>query len=456
MLPTMVKQTLSFLAAAFCSALLLGCATHVVDFRQTVSEATSAVFPSLVYVRVITEDRYDGKLEKVQASGSGVVITKDGELLTNHHVIDRASRIRCQLSDGASYDAEVIGKDKDLDVALLKLQAPSGTVFRAAPLSGRWLGLGEVVLAMGAPWGLARSVSLGIVSCNDRYLEGAGDYTLWYQTDAAISPGNSGGPLVDTNGEVVGINARGNILGDQGFTIPSATILELLPRLREHGDAHWAWFGIDWQPLRDFDKDISFDASEGVIVAGTDPQGPAREAGLLPNDRVIAIDGKPVSALFHEEIPALNRGLARSPFGKTVRFDYVRGGVTNHVSIASRRKGDVEGKETEFKRWGFTAKEVNRFDTPDLAFFAPDGGIFISSVSWDGNADNAGLKRRDIVKQVGVREIKAIPDLQAAYDEAITNLATRTQVGVDVLRAGRPMHFILNYRNDPESEEEQR
>ena len=213
----MKMKSLALLAAAVCC----GCATQVVDFRDTVSEATSAVFPSLVYVRVITEDRYDGKLEKVQASGSGVVITDDGELLTNHHVVDRASRIRCQLSDGSSYDAEVIGKDKDLDIALLKLQAPSGTVFRSATLSNRHMEVGEVVLAMGAPWGLARSVSLGIISCNDRYLDGAGDYTLWYQTDAAISPGNSGGPLVDTRGEVVGINARGNIFGDQAFTIPS-------------------------------------------------------------------------------------------------------------------------------------------------------------------------------------------------------------------------------------------
>ena len=191
-----------------------------------------------------------------------------------------------------------------------------------------------------------------------------------------------------------------------------------------------------------------------MIVAGTDPQGPARAAGFEPNDRVVAIDGEPVTAMFREDIPALNRGLARRPFDKAVRFDYVRGDVTNQVAVTPKRKGDVEGKEVEFKRWGFTAKEVNRFDTPDLAFFAPDGGVFISSVSWDGNADNAGLKRRDIVKKVGVREIKAIPDLQAAYDEAITNLATKTQVGVDVLRAGRPMHFILNYRKDPEAEEE--
>ena len=270
---------------------LAGCTSPPVDFRDTVRRAKDAVFPSLVYVRVITEGRSDGKLEKVQASGSGVIVTEDGEFLTNHHVVDRASRIRCQLTDGAMYDAKVVGKDKDLDVALLKLSAPTGIVFPAAKLSTRRLDVGSVGLAMGAPWGLARSVSMGIVSCNDRYLEGAGDYTLWYQTDAAISPGNSGGPLVDTHGEVIGLNARGNIFGAQGFTIPSRIILELLPNLRKHGDAHWAWFGIDWQPLKDFERDTSFDATNGVVVAGTDPQGPARAAGLEPNDRVVAIDG---------------------------------------------------------------------------------------------------------------------------------------------------------------------
>lgn len=433
-------------------ALLLagGCVMTGADFRETIGEAKSAVFPSLVYVRVIAEGTNDGKVSKAQASGSGVIISADGEFLTNNHVIDRATRIRCQLTGGASYPARLIGKDKDLDVALLKLEAPAGTVFPAARLSTRRLDVGEIVLAMGAPWGLARSVSMGIVSCNDRYLDDAGDYTLWYQTDAAISPGNSGGPLVDTHGEVVGLNTRGNTSGAQGFTIPSPIILEILPNLRRHGNAHWAWHGIDWQPLEDFERDAHFNAHEGVIVAGTDPQGPARAAGLLPTDRVIAIDGVPVTARFREDIPDLNRRLARKEIGCETEFEYVRGRARAKVRVKAVGKGDVEGKELEFRRWGFTAKDVNRFSTPDLAFFAPDGGVYVSSVSWEGNAERAGIRERDIIVRWGEREIRAVGDLKIAYDAAMKNLVQTTQMGVDVLRKGRRVHVIVNYRFDPD------
>ena len=430
-----------------------GCIVKSVDFRDTISEAKSAVFPALVYVRVITEGTSDGKIEKFESSGSGVIISEDGELLTNHHVIDRASRIRCQLTNGEMYDASVIGKDKDLDLALLKLSVDAGVKFPKAKLSNRNLDVGAVVLAMGAPWGLARSVSMGIISCNDRYLEGAGDYTLWYQTDAAISPGNSGGPLVDTAGEVVGLNARGNMRGAQGFTIPSPIILEVLPNLRKYGNAHWAWFGINWQPLKDFERDTAFGATNGVIIAGTERQSPARLVGLEPNDRVVAIEGVPVTAVFREDIPYLNRMLALRDWEKGVKFDYIRDGVTQSVVITPKSKGDVEGVEVECKRWGLTAKEINRFDTPDLAFMAPEGGVFVSSVAWDGNADNAGFKERDIIKRIGGKEVKDAGELKKIYDDAVANVEKTFQLSVEVVRKGRKMQLVLNFRLDPEKEE---
>ena len=430
-----------------------GCIVKSVDFRDTISEAKSAVFPALVYVRVITEGTSDGKIEKFESSGSGVIISEDGELLTNHHVIDRASRIRCQLTNGEMYDASVIGKDKDLDLALLKLSVDAGVKFPKAKLSNRNLDVGAVVLAMGAPWGLARSVSMGIISCNDRYLEGAGDYTLWYQTDAAISPGNSGGPLVDTAGEVVGLNARGNMRGAQGFTIPSPIILEVLPNLRKYGNAHWAWFGINWQPLKDFERDTAFGATNGVIIAGTERQSPARLAGLEPNDRVVAIDGVSVTAFFREDIPSLNRKLALRDWEKGVKFDYIRDGVMKSVVITPKSKGDVEGAEVECKRWGLTAKEINRFDTPDLAFMAPEGGVFVSSVAWDGNADNAGFKERDIIKRIGGKEVKDAGELKKIYDDAVANVEKTFQLSVEVVRKGRKMQLVLNFRLDPEKEE---
>lgn len=430
-----------------------GCIVKSVDFRDTISEAKSAVFPALVYVRVITEGTSDGRIEKFESSGSGVIISEDGELLTNHHVIDRASRIRCQLTNGEMYDASVIGKDKDLDLALLKLSADVGVKFPKAKLSNRNLDVGAVVLAMGAPWGLARSVSMGIISCNDRYLEGAGDYTLWYQTDAAISPGNSGGPLVDTAGDVVGLNARGNMRGAQGFTIPSPIILEVLSNLRKYGNAHWAWFGINWQPLKDFERDTAFGATNGVIIAGTERQSPARLAGLEPNDRVVAIDGVPVTAVFREDIPHLNRMLALRDWEKGVKFDYIRDGVLKSVVITPKSKGDVEGVEVECKRWGLTAKDINRFDTPDLAFMAPEGGVFVSSIAWDGNADNAGFKERDIIKRIGGKEVKDAGELKKIYDDAVANVEKTFQVGFEVVRKGRKMQLVLNFRLDPEKEE---
>lgn len=433
--------------------LAAGCVSEVADFRDTVAESKRAVFPSLVYIRVVTEDHSDGKLEKFEASGSGVIITEDGEFLTNHHVVDRASRIRCQLTDGSIYEAKLIGKDKDLDVALLKLEAPEGMTFPAAKLSTRHLDVGEVVLAMGAPWGLARSVSMGIVSCNDRYLEGAGDYTLWYQTDAAISPGNSGGPLVDTRGEVVGLNARGNTMGAQGFTIPSPIISEILANLREYGDAHWAWFGIDWQPLTDFERGTSFAATNGVIVANIDQTGPAAKAGFEPNDRVVAIDGKSVTACFREDIPALNRGLALRAWTEAVSFTVMRGAERKAFTVTPESKGAVEGEEIEFTRWGFTAKDINRFDTPDLALFAPEGGVFISSLMWEGNAENSGLQRKDIIRKLGSRNVKNVADLKKIYSDAMKELSDKTQMTVEILRKGRPVTLVLNYRHDIDKED---
>ena len=439
------------------AALLAGCASppaeRPIDFRDTIQAAEKAVFPSLAYIRVVRKDLSSGKDEKGVVSGSGVVIDPSGELLTNHHVIDKAEEIRCLLTDGSSYAARVAGFDQDLDIALLRLERPADAPpLPAAELSSGTVQIGDVVLAMGAPWGLARSVTMGIVSCTDRYLEGAGRYTLWYQTDAAISPGNSGGPLVDTAGRVVGINARGVLFGDQAFTIPSPTILEVLPALRTEGHAGWAWFGFQFQPLRDFDRNMAFEATNGVVVSGTDLGSPARKAGFRAGDRIVAVDGEPVTALTWEEMPALERRLGRVAEGTETRFSVVRGPHGIEIAVAPRAKGAVEGEEKVLPRWGFTAKEINRFDNPKLAFYAPDGGIFVSATSWDGNAESAGIKENDIIREIGGKPVASLEDLSAIYDDAMAHLDERTKIDVVVERRGRRVPLKLNYFEDPEKE----
>jgi serine protease Do len=419
-----------------------------------VSEAKAAVAPSVVFIRVIYNDTESGRNRKGVASGSGVVISSDGEVLTNHHVIDKTSEIRCQLADGRSFPAKVLGKDKDLDIALLKLELPEGAVPPpVAKLSSRRLEVGEVVLAMGAPWGLARSVSMGIVSCNDRFLEECGDYTLWYQTDAAISPGNSGGPLVDTAGLVVGLNARGNMMGAQGFTIPSETILEILPDLRRHGEAHWAWFGFRIQPLEDFKRNIRFDAKEGALIADVEQGSPAEKAGLKSNDLLLSVDGEKMTARFWEDIPAIERRLGRKEFEKPCAFVVMRGGNRIDVFVAPTEKGKVEGEEFACERWGLTAKEINRFYNPDLVFFAPDGGVYVSGLAWDGNAENCGFREKDVIVAIGGKDVKSVAEVKAEYEKSLAGLPDRTRIPVVVMRNGRRTTLVLDYTEDTEKED---
>ncbi|MBP5226223.1 MAG: trypsin-like peptidase domain-containing protein [Kiritimatiellae bacterium] len=442
---------LAFLTACLVSP--FGCVTQPSDFRQVIRNAQEEVFPTLVYIRVVYKAVETGKNKKGVASGSGVLISPEGELLTNFHVIDKATEIRCLLTDGSAYTATVVGSDKDLDVALLRLVRPKDApALPYATLSSKGVAIGDVVLAMGAPWGLARSVSMGIISCADRYLDGAGAYTLWYQTDAAISPGNSGGPLVNTAGEVIGLNARGHLMGSQAFTIPSPIIMEVLPNLRKYGNAHWSWFGLQFQPLHDFDRNMIFDATNGVIVAGTEQRSPARKAGIQPNDRVIAIDGDPVTVRDSENLPALVRKLGHMPIGTPARFTVIREGKELEIAITPLEKGEVEGSEKVFERWGFTAKVINQFDTPDLAFFATDGGLFVFATSWDGNASRSGLNERDIILTVDGKPMKTIEELEAVYDACMQKLPEKSQISMTVLRKGRKVQLVLNYREDTEKE----
>ena len=419
------------------------------DFQKIVRAASARMFPAVVYVRVVRDDLASGKNSANVVSGSGVLITPDGELLTNYHVIDKAREIRCLLHDGTPYPARIVGSDKDLDLALLKLERPENAPpLPAAPLAGNELAEGDFVMAMGAPWGLARSVTIGIISCRDRYLPENGQYALWYQTDASISPGNSGGPLVDTRGNIVGINTLGTLVGGTvGFTIPAPIICEILPRLRRYGSVNWAWFGFQLQPLRDFDRNIYFDYPTGVMVAGTDPGSPARQAGFLPNDRIVAVDGRPISAVNQENLPAVRRMLGLLPFDVPVSFTVIRNDREITVTAAPRAKGSVEGDEVAFPRWGFTAKAINRFDTPNLYFYQPEG-VFIFGVAPLGNAAAAHLLRNDIIVSIDGRKIHNLADLRECYDRAMKKLNLRARANFVILRNGATRQLVLDYLND--------
>ena len=424
------------------------------DFREVVREAKDNVFPAVLFVKCIKESNESGRKISEEISGSGVIISPRGEFLTNWHVVDKATEVRCLLFDGRAFEAKVVGTDKDTDLALVQLDLPPNS----APLPCAGLGdsgkltEGDFVMAMGAPWGLSRSVSIGIVSCTRRFLPDHSEYSLWLQSDASISPGNSGGPLVNTAGEVVGVNTLATFVGgDMGFSIPSDTVKNVVAQLRQYGKMNWSWTGLQLQPLRDFNRNMYFDAADGVIVAQTDPESPARGAGIQERDRVIKINGAPVTATTEEDLPAVRKLLGLLPKGKPATIELIRNTETITVALSPREKGKVEGEELALPRWDFTVKTVNRFDNPEL-YFQKKEGVFVYGVKYPGNANDAGLARNDILVKIDGKDADALADVKAIHKEAVEKIATKHRVVITALRNGLMRQIVLDFLRDYEKE----
>ncbi len=433
-------------------------ATANLDFREVVRAAKSKVFPAVVYIKCLRQGMESGRARTEEVGGSGVVISEAGELLTNWHVVDRAIEIRCLLSDGRAFKAELVCSDRDLDLALVRLVIDSKhepiPVAEIGP-SGE-LEEGDFVMAMGAPWGLNRSVSVGIVSCTRRFLPDSSEYSLWIQTDASISPGNSGGPLVDTKGRVIGINTLARMAGgDMGFSIPSDTIRDVLDRMRTQKDVGWSWSGITLQPLRDFDRDVYFEGTEGVIVAGVEAGSPAEAAGVRSRDRLRSVTGLPTNGLTSEDLPAIRRRIALLPPEKPVQLTLERssGAATQtlNVALTPSRKGRVQGEEVDCPRWGLTAKAVNRFENPELHRQRAEG-VFLFGVREPGAASAAGLLANDILIEIDGQPLVTLDDVRRAHERTLANLATKKRLQVKILRGGQLRQIILDISRDYERE----
>lgn len=424
----------------------------LLDFREVIRSASDQVFPAVIYIKVLRKNLGAGKDISEEISGSGVIITSTGEALTNWHVVDKAVSVRCLLSDGTPMDATVIGSDKTTDLAMIQLKLPRDV--SAVPFAdlgdSSTLREGDFVMAMGAPWGLNRSVSIGIISCTRRYLPETSEYSTWLQTDAAISPGNSGGPLVNTDGLVIGLNTRGMMAGgDMGFAVPVETIKVLVPQFREHGEAVWTWSGLQLQALRDFNRNMYFEGDQGVIVADTDPESPARRAGIKPRDRILKINNQPVTALTEEDLPVVRQRLALLEDEQSCTLEIRRGAETMTIEFEPRHKGKVEGEELDCKRWDFTVKAINQFDNEDLYFYRKEG-VFVYGVKWPGNAGEAGLQEKDILLKIDGKEVTTLDDVKAVHEETIANIKSKHKIVISVLRGGSMRQIVLDFARDHE------
>jgi serine protease Do len=414
-----------------------------------VYRARDRVLPALVHIQPVLEVFRAGEREQIAVTGSGVIFSADGHVLTNDHVVQRAERVLCTLSDQQEVPANVIGRDPWTDLAVLQLEMTDVEGKLTPATLGRSSDLqpGQYVMALGSPLGLSRSLSLGVISTVERYLPEspepdaavAGTFNTWIQTDAAINPGNSGGPLVNLSGEVVGINARAiPVVGENlGFAIPIDLVQEVVRQILAYGQVRRSWLGISWQPLT-----AALGAapgSGGALIASVAADSAAAEAGVLPGDIALEIAGQAVVGRHEEQLPTLRRWLSDLPAGVEVDMVLQRGGERRAVKLTPRDLDSPEGTEREFREWGFTARDV----TPERARrlrLEDRRGAVVSGVKPASFAFEAGLRPGDIVREMDSQEIPGLRVLEQRVQRLIE--AKAPQVLLEVQR-GRSRAFIL-------------
>jgi len=320
--------------------------------------------PGLVYVRVQRatpprdEPARDEPGEPRRSTGSGFVIDPSGLIVTNAHVVESAGQIQVRLADGRRFPAAVVGRDNRVDLALLKIDGASRLTVLPLGDSNK-LRVGELVLALGNPFGLEQSVSFGIVSRKGAPLTVAAPGFDFIQTDAAINPGNSGGPLVNVAGEVVGVNSMAARNGSIGFAIPSNLVKMLLPQLASKGRVDWGWLGVAIAEVTEDDLGrLKLSEPKGVLVRSVMPGEPADKGGMRADDVILGIDGTRL-----ESPRDLQRVVSSTPVGKKVRVVLLREGQETELEVTIGLYQEREGSPGEAPRRGPRPAEPPR-ETP--------------------------------------------------------------------------------------------
>jgi len=305
----------------------------IVRLNDHISGLAERLKPALVQVRVrrAAEPQAEGAVpeppEERRSSGSGFLIRQDGYLITNEHVVADADVIQVKLADGRRFTGRLVGKDERVDLALVKIE---GTGLPVVPLGdSNRIRVGEFVLALGHPFGLEQTVSFGIVSRKGAPLQVATPGFDFIQTDAAVNPGNSGGPLVNMAGEVVGINSMAARNGTIGFAIPVNIVKGLLPQLASKGKVEWGWLGVGIAEVSDEDvSKYQLKEQRGVLIRNVVAGQPADKGGVKPDDVILAVDGSPI-----EGTRDLQRIIASTPVGSAVKLYVMRGGKMKELEV---------------------------------------------------------------------------------------------------------------------------
>jgi len=373
--------------------------------------------------------------QRVRSSGSGFVISTDGYILTNHHVVDQAGDIQVLFADRTEYQATVIGSDRRSDLALLKIETKKRLSFLDFADSDQ-LKVGEWVLAIGSPFGLDYSVTAGIVSAKGRSLpnEQRENYVPFIQTDVAINPGNSGGPLFNLDGEVVGINSQifsrsGGSIG-LSFSIPSSVALTVVEQLKKTGSVQRGWLGVAIQNIdKSLAESLQLDRPQGALINAVEPDSPADRGGIEPGDVIISFDGQPI--IHADDLPHIVGILA--PDTK-VKLDIVRQGKrkTLSIKVGALEDDDLGVAAADSAGTDRLGLLVQQLDDDEQRTLRLRGGIVVNEVEAGSAAAEAGIRPGDIVVQLGYSRIDDIQE----YRQVVSKLPENTPILIRFYRQG--------------------
>jgi serine protease Do len=353
---------------------------------------------------------------KQRSLGSGCIIDREGYIITNNHVIEKAQTIKVKLIDGKEYDATVVGRDPKTDLALIKIDAKNALPSAAFGDSDN-LEIGDWVVAIGNPFGLETTVTAGIVSAKGRVI-GAGPYDDFIQTDASINPGNSGGPLFNLKGEVVGINTA-IVSGGQGigFAIPINMAKELLPQLKSKGKVTRGWLGVVIQKITpEIAKTFGLKETEGALVSDVTEDGPAEKAGIKRGDVIVSFNGKAI-----KEVDTLPKLVGATEIGKKAKVGIIRDRKSFEMEVVIGELKDEKlqaSKKPEIEKdFGLIVQNI----TPEIAKhlnLKDKRGVIVTDVQPGSPAQEGDIRSGDIIKEISRKPIKNIED----FKEAVKNV----------------------------------
>ncbi|WP_095590542.1 DegQ family serine endoprotease [Actibacterium ureilyticum] len=384
-----------------------------------------------------------------QALGSGFVISEDGFIVTNNHVIEKADEILIEFFEGGELEATVVGTDPNTDIALLKVESDDPLPFVSFGDSDL-MRVGDWVMAMGNPLGQGFSVSAGIVSARNRALSGT--YDDYIQTDAAINRGNSGGPLFNMDGEVIGVNTailspNGGSIGI-GFAMSAAVVTKVVDQLKEFGETRRGWLGVRIQDVdADMAEAMGLDQARGALVSDV-PEGPAAEAGIEAGDVILSFDGHDVA-----DTRELVRRVGDAEVGKSTRLVVMRDGKTMTLKVVLGRRETAENTPVPAvatpddapqtgELMGLTLSPLTAEMREQLELSDAIDGLVVTDVDGESEAYEKGLRAGDVITEAGQQKVESLDALEARVDEA--KEAGRKSILLLVRRAGEPRFVALS------------